>query len=443
MPEAFGTHLEDAAQIETPIGVDLAPTVPPDSGSSEFGNLRWIVLGVIFLITVVNFIDRQTLSVLAPKLEESLHLSKSAYGRIVSALQFGMMSGEFPMGALMDRWGARLGMSLAVGWWSMATGAQVFARTGTQFGITRFWMGTGECGNYSGGMKTLTRLFKRKERTLAIGIFNSASVVGSTIAYPMIVFLFLHYGMKTAFFVPALFGFLWIPLWLIAFRREPAPADDGAETRLSNWDMLKLRQSWAIMAMRFFIGPVMQFYWYWMPDYLYHARHMSLKQMGFLGMIPFAFGGLGGVAGGWAAGWLQRRGHSITSVRKITMYGSGFACISSLLVPYMPNAALAILMLSVAIFADNFISANMFGAVTDLFTDKQVGRATGLTGVAGGLSGLLFPLLTGWLIDRSSYTPVFVCVAFMPLIGAAVFFFLARKNYKALHEDHLRSPLAV
>ena len=442
MPEPHEVHLEDAAQIETPIGVDLAPATPADP-ASEFGNLRWIVLSVIFLITVINFIDRQTLSVLAPRLEQALHLTNNAYGRIVSALQFGMMSGEFPMGAIMDRWGARLGMSLAVGWWSMATGAQIFARTGTQFGVTRYWMGTGECGNYSGGMKTITRLFGRKERTLAIGIFNSASVVGSTIASPLIVFLLLRYGMRTAFFVPAVLGFLWIPLWLLVFRREPGPVPGAEDTKLTNKQMLKLRESWAVMALRFFIGPVMQFYWYWMPSYLYSARHMSLKEMGFFEMIPFAVGGLGGVAGGGAAGWLQRRGPSITSVRKITMYGSGFACISSLLVPYMPNAALAILMLSVAIFADNFISANMFGAVTDLFTDKQVGRATGLTGVAGGLSGLLFPLLTGWLIDRSSYTPVFVCVAFMPLIGAAVFFFLARKNYKALHEDHLRNPLAV
>jgi ACS family hexuronate transporter-like MFS transporter len=439
LPEALGTHLEDAAQIETPIGVDLAPAT---SAEEEFGNLRWIILGVIFLITVVNFIDRQTLSVLAPKLEEALHLTNNAYGRIVSALQFGMMTGEFPMGAIMDRWGARLGMSLAVGWWSMATGAQVFARTGTQFGVTRFWMGTGECGNYSGGMKTLTRLFKRKERTLAIGIFNSASVVGSTIANPLIVFLLLRYGMRTAFLVPALLGFLWVPLWLYVSRRVPKDSHDPTDVKVSNWDMLKLRESWAIMALRFFVGPVMQFYWYWMPSYLYSERHMSLKEMGFLGWIPFAIGGFGGVAGGWAAGWLQGRGFSITMVRKITMYGSGLMCISSLLVPYMPNAPYAILMLGIAIFSDNFISANMFGAVTDLFTDKQVGRATGLTGVAGGLSGLMFPLLTGWLVDRSSYTPVFVCVAFMPLVGAALLFLIARKNYKVLHDTHVAEAVA-
>jgi ACS family hexuronate transporter-like MFS transporter len=109
---------------------------------------RWTILSILFLVTVINFIDRQTLSILAPVLRAALHLSNEQYGRIVSAFQFGMLSGEFPMGYLMDRWGARLGLSFAVLWWSAATGAQVFARDGVQFGIFRYWMGTGECGNY-------------------------------------------------------------------------------------------------------------------------------------------------------------------------------------------------------------------------------------------------------------------------------------------------------
>ncbi len=149
--------------------------------NDETGRRRWLVLSLIFAITVINFIDRQTLSVLAPVLRKALDLSNTEYGRIVSALQFGLMSGEFPIGYLMDRWGARLGMSAAVLWWSGATGAQVFARNGLQFGFIRFWMGTGECGNYSGGIKTVTRLFSKKQRTLAIGIFNGGSMVGATV----------------------------------------------------------------------------------------------------------------------------------------------------------------------------------------------------------------------------------------------------------------------
>jgi len=404
---------------------------PEDATAS---NRRWLILALIFTITVINFIDRQTLSVLAPELMKVLHLTNAQYGRIVSALQFGMMSGEFPMGALMDRWGARIGMSIAVGWWSAATGAQILARTGTQFGLTRFWMGTGECGNYSGGMKTVTRLFRKRERTLAIGIFNSGSMIGSTIALPLIVFLMQHYGFRTAFLVPALAGFLWVPLWWYFYGREPKIPMDVAP-KISSREMLKLPESWAVMACRFFIGPVMQFYWYWMPSYLVTVRHMSMIQLGFLGLIPLLLGDIGGVAGGWAAGLLQRRGLSILNVRRITMYGSALLCLTSLLVPHMSTILAALLMIGIAVFADNFLSANMFGAVTDLFTDRQVGRATGLTGVAGGVSGLLFPLLTGILIDHFSYKPVFFCVAFMPLLGTAALFAIARKQYREVRSS--------
>lgn len=388
---------------------------------------RWVVLSLIFLITVINFVDRQTLSVLAPVLRAAFHLSNAEYGRIVSALQFGMMSGEFPMGYLMDRWGARLGLSVAVLWWSTATGAQVFARTGVQFGVTRFWMGTGECGNYSGGMKTVTRLFGQKERTLAVGIFNSGSMIGATIAPPLIVYLMQRYGFRTAFLVPALAGFVWVPVWWMVYGKEPKVAGGEGAERVSLVTMLRDSSTWAVMLSRFFIGPVMQFYWYWIPSYLFSVRHMSMVQIGVLGWIPFFLGDTGGIAGGWVAGKLQQRGMSILNVRRWTMYCSSLVCLTSLMVPYMNHAGAALMMIGVAIMADNFLSANMFAAVSDLFPDREVGRATGLTGVAGGLSGLLFPLLTGTLVDKVSYTPVFVLVAIMPLAGTVALFAAGRK----------------
>lgn len=388
---------------------------------------RWAVLSLIFTITVINFIDRQTLSVLAPVLRKALSLSNEQYGRIVSAFQFGMMSGEFPMGYLMDRWGARIGLAMAVLWWSSAAGAQIFARTGVQFGFIRYWMGTGECGNFSGGMKTVTRLFGRKDRTLAIGIFNSGSMIGATVAPPLIVFLMQRYGFRTAFLVPAIAGLLWIPLWRLTYGREPETPRHTDEAKVSLKTMLRSSSSWAVMSCRFFIGPVVQFYWYWIPSYLFGVRHLSIAQIGVLGWIPFFLGDAGGIAGGWVAGLLQRRGFSILNARRLTMYGSSLLCITSLAVPYMNHAGSALMMIGVAIMADNFLSANMFAAVTDLFPDHQVGRATGLTGIAGGLSGLLFPLLTGWTVDHVSYTPVFIMIAFMPLVGTIALFALGRR----------------
>ncbi|MDW5266231.1 MULTISPECIES: MFS transporter [Acidobacteriaceae] len=399
---------------------------------------RWFVLALLFAITVINFIDRQTVSVLAPVLREVLHLSNEQYGRVVAAFQFGMMTGELPMGALMDRWGVRLGLMGAVLWWSGATGMQSLTRTGTQLGLTRFWMGTGECGNYSGGMKVVARLFTKKERTLAIGIFNSGSMIGATIATPLIVYLMRHYGFRAAFLLSASLGLLWIPLWWFIYRDPAGAGQKAATSELARntssssvplRDLIANRSLWAVMLCRFFIGPVMQFYWYWIPSYLFSVRHLTMTQLGFLGWIPFLLGDVGGFAGGWSAGWLQRRNVSTYRVRQLTMYSSSILCIASLLVPHAASIAMAFLLIGVAMFADNFLSANMFGSMTDLFQEHELGRVTGFSGVAAGLSGLLFPLLTGALVDRFSYAPVFFLVALMPLLGTVALFIFGRQGY--------------
>lgn len=383
--------------------------------------MRWVSLSLLLGITIINFIDRQTVSVLAPILFQKLHLTNAQYGRIVAAFQFGMMSGEFPLGWIMDSWGVRVGLAGAVFWWSLATGAQAATRSGLQLGFARFWMGTGECGNYSGGMKAIFRLFAPEQRTLAIGIFNSGSMVGATIAPPLIVYLEQHYGFRTAFLLPATLGLLWIPLWLFVYR-DVRSSSRTTEPVVPLSELLRNSSSWAVMLCRFFIGPVMQFYWYWIPSYLYQARHLTLIQIGFLSWIPFLLGDIGGIAGGFCAGWLQHAGFSNYNVRRITMYSSALLCLSSLAVPHLASTASAFWMIGIAVFADNFLSANMFGAITDLFPEHLVGRATGLTGVAGGLSGLLFPLLTGLLVDRVSYAPVFYMVALMPVAGTALLF---------------------
>ncbi len=407
---------------------ELRSATEASADTDRTGQRRWVILALLFAITVINFIDRQTLSVLAPVIREIFHLSNAQYGRIVAALQFGMMSGEFPMGYLMDRWGTRLGLSIAVLWWSAATGSQVLARSGWQLGLTRFWMGTGECGNFSGGVKTVTRLFKRTEQTLAIGIFNGGSMLGATVATPLIVFLLHHYGFRAAFLVPAISGIVWLPIWRMVYRSKPREnVEQQAHVQISLRTMLADSSSWAVMMCRFFVGPVMQFYWYWIPSYLYSVRGMSLTRIGMLGWIPFLFGDLGGIIGGWAAGLLERRGMGVAKMRKLLMYGSSLMCCASFFVPYVDGLAPALLLMGAAITADNFLSANMYGAVTDLFPERKIGRATGLTGIAGGLSGLMFPLLTGVLVDHVSYKPVFLLVALMPMMGSVSLFTIGKK----------------
>ncbi len=406
-----------------------------DSNTAKDGSASqhpWLILSMLFFLTVIMFIARQALSVMAPVLRSVFHLSNAAYGRIVSALGFGMMTGEFPMGYLMDRLGARLGLTAAICWWSTATGSFALAGSGFSLGLSQFWKGTGECGAYSGGVKTITRLFEKKDRTLAIGIFNGGSVIGATLAVPVIVYLLAA---------------LWFPDRIPGARRLPGSfgfrhggsstasetktAAQSAQPAISARELLGNSSTWAVMLCRFFVGPVMQFYWYWTPSYLYSARHMTMAQIGFVAWIPFLMGDVGGIAGGWAAGVLIRRGFSVRNTRRLLMYGSALVCLLSFAVPYLHGIGPVMVMLSVTIAADNFLSAHMFAAVTDLFPEHQVGRAAGLMGIAGDLSGALFPLLTGILVDRISYTPVFLLVGLMPLVGTIALFAVGRK-YRTL-----------
>lgn len=386
---------------------------------------RWIILTLLFLITVINFVDRQTLSVLAPKLKEIFGFSSTEYGRIVAGFQFGMMAGELPMGALMDRWGVRAGFTFAVLWWSAATALHSVGRSIWHFALFRFWMGTGECGNFSGGMKVVGQWFGRNDRAFAVGVFNSGSMIGSMIAPPLIVWLQYRFGWQLAFVIPAAVGCVWVTLWRLAYRQPPVQQGREEVPPVSAKELLRHRQTWGVMLARMLAGPVVQFYWYWTPDYLYSSRGMSLAAIGAFAWIPFLMGDIGSITGGWSAGHLLRRSYSLASTRRATLLFGAIVCLGSLGVVAVPNAAWAIAVIGIVLFGHAFLSANYFAVITDLFPERAVGRVTGLTGIAGGFGGLVFPLLTGTLVDQVSYAPVFVLAALMPLSGIAVLLILA------------------
>ena len=392
---------------------------------------RWRILALLFLVTVVNFIHRQTLSVVAPVLREQLHLTNTDYGRIVSAFMFGMMVGEFPVGWLMDRIGVRDGFSLSVGWWSLAAGLHTFARTVLQFSAARFWMGSGECGNFSGGMKVVAEWFPAQERAFAVGVFNAGAMIGSLITPPLIVYITLNFGWRMAFLGPSILGFVWLILWRRMYRPlrcHPRVSQAEREYILAglprvgpppaNRELLRHRPAWGLILCRLLVGPVIQFYWFWMPAYLYQARGLSLAAIGMFTWIPYLFGDLGSVGGGWVAGYLMRRGMSLPAARLGTMWAGAACCALSVCVTLAPSVATAMGLICLVMLGHTALSANMFAAISDIFPEGAVGRVTGLTGIAGGVSGLLFPLLTGYLVDKLSFAPVFVIAGM--LAGAGV-----------------------
>lgn len=395
--------------------------------NAAYSRYRWTILALLLIVTIINFVDRQTLSILAPKLKEIFGFSNTEYGRIVAAFQLGMTVAEFPMGMLMDRWGVRAGFTFAVLWWSAATAYHAIATSGWAFALGRFWMGTGECGNYSGGVKTVTRWFPREERTFAIGVFNGGSMIGAMIAPPLIVFLNAQFGWRVAFLLPAALGVLWVIAWRVLYRdpgANEAPQMHG--TAPSNRELLRHPQTWGLMLCRFLAGPVMQFYWYWMPDYLHAERGMTMAAIGAFSWLPYLIGDAGSLGGGWATRWLLLRGYSIGFARRATLWFGAACCLFSLAVVLAPSAGMALAVISVVLFGHTFLSANMFASVSDFFPEEAAGRVVGLTGLTGGLGGILFPLATGVLVDKFSYAPAFVIAALLPLAGTTVLILLAR-----------------
>lgn len=402
--------------------------------------VRWRILALLLFITIINFVDRQSLSVVAPILRDQLKFSNTDYGFIVGAFQLGMMAGEFPMGWLMDRRGTRFGLSFAVLWWSIANALHALATTRLQFAGLRFWLGTGECGNYSGGMKVVSAWFPQRERALAIGIFNGGSMLGSIIAPPLLAWLTLAYGWHSAFLLPGALGAVWVIFWLWQYRApdlhpglSQAERDyiESGRIRAASppptRTLLRKRQTWAVMTCRSLVGPVVQFYIFWLPEYLYRQHGFNLKSIGMFAWLPFLAGDLGSIGGGWIAQRLMVAGYTPSAARRLTMALGASFCVMSIAVAYSTSAFLAIAFICIVLFGHTFLSANMFAAITDMFPPETVGRVTALTGIAGGLSGALFPLLTGVLVDRISYTPVFLLVGIMPALGTLALFVLARR----------------
>jgi ACS family hexuronate transporter-like MFS transporter len=272
-------------------------------------------------------------------------------------------------------------------------------------------------------------------------VFNAGSMIGSLITPPLIVYLTLHFGWRLAFVGPSLLGFFWVAVWRGFYRPlnahpgvSPAEADyiragqtPAGSAPPPNRVLLGHVQGWGLILCRFLVGPVIQFYWFWMPTYLYQSRGLSLEAIGWFAWIPYLFGDVGSIGGGWAAGFLMRRGMSLAAARLTTMWAGAVCCAMSIAVAGANSAGVAIGFICLVMFGHTWLSANMFAAISDIYPEGAVGRMTALTGIAGGISGLLFPLLTGFLVDRFSYTPVFLIAAFMPAAGVACLGALARR----------------
>ncbi len=315
---------------------------------------------MVSIAFVINFLDRQVLSVLAPTIRHELSLSQTQYGVIVFSFLLGMALFQIPNGMLMDRAGPRQGFTIIVSAWSVASGVRAAAQSALAFCSLRFALGAAECGNYTGGLKLVAQSFPTRERGLAGGIFNSCTFIGSVVAPILVPWLAIRYSWRAAFVVVSSTGLVWVVVWRFLYPRslDSQVADEnrvkapGASVRA----LLKHRQTWGLILLRSLTGPLSQFYWFWLPEYLSTARGLSLEQLGRVVWIPYFCAGLGNVFSGALTGWLQKRGRSVDFSRRLPLFrGALITTAANLCVYAAPTVEAAVALLAIANFGANMI----------------------------------------------------------------------------------------
>lgn len=403
----------------------------------QIRHLRWWIAGLLFLATVINYVDRQTLSVLAPVLREQFRMSNTDYSRIVFAFLLAYTFMQSGSGRLMDWLGTRRGFSLTIAWWSVAAMLHARANSILHFGIFRFLLGLGEAGNWPGGVKTVSEWFPTRERAFAVGLFNSGSCLGAVLAPPVVAWIALHWSWRMAFLCTGSLGFLWLGLWLILYRlprdhpwitpqeREHicsnAEMDQPAKRESIRWlDLFQYKQVWSLVLARMLADPVWWFYAFWLPEYLKSARYFDLAMIGYFGWIPFLTADAGNFVGGGLSSYLVRRGWRVLAARKTTMFGSAALMLVGIPAVLTSSPALALLLISLATLAYSSWAANILTLPADLFPNQVVASVSGLSGTGAGIGGMIFTLMTGAVVDRFSYVPVFTAAAVLPLVAASI-----------------------
>jgi ACS family hexuronate transporter-like MFS transporter len=390
---------------------------------------RWIILALLFIATAINFIDRQTLSILAPTLRRELRLSEADYANVVTAFLVSYMVMYSVSGRLLDRFGVRLGLAACIGWWSLATMLTARATNALSLAAYRFLLGVGEPGIFPGGVKVCGEWFPHRLRAFAIGFFSSGSAVGALIAPPLIAWITLRYGWRMAFLLPGAVGLIWIPLWLLVYRPNRAGSDTSEPTELPArpWrQLMRERRVWALVLPRLASDPVWYLYLFWLPDYLQRERGLSLREIGLYGWIPFLFADLGAVGGGALSDGLVRRGWSPRRARITVLVMVGGLAPLGALVGFLPTATMAIALTCLIAFLTQCWATNTSALTADTFRPAETGTVAGMMGTAGSLGGVLFAQLLGAAIAAFGYSSAFVLGAVMHPLAVVLLLVLYR-----------------
>ncbi len=421
---------------------------------------RWTIVGLLSASITINLLDRQILSVLAAELRSQFQWTNAQYGYIAVAFNLGMMCGQVPAGTLLDRVGTRIGLAAIFVAWCVIGAAHALAGPGTAiesfahalfalvpgfpalaaglagFILLRFLMGLSECGNYTAGIKALAGLFPAATRARAGGVFNAGAQFGSVIAPPIVVALAAHGNWRMAFVIPSLAGLIWLIPWLATFPDKdrmtaiaikPAGAVTAAAPAIGLSQLARNRKVIGLCLIRIFTGPITTFYWTWLPLYLRTGRGMSFLALGFFASVPNLIGMAGNVVGGLLTDRFVKATGSVDRGRKIAFtcaFGLGAL---SMTMPWVSNDYLAVLLMGLALFGNQWVAATYIGTVGDVVPQQFAGRVNGFAGLFDNGAALLAVLYTGVVVDRYGWTPVFIGAGTLPFLAMASLFGVLRK----------------
>jgi MFS transporter, ACS family, aldohexuronate transporter len=423
-------------------------------------SLRWWIGGVLFASTAINYIDRQTLSLLAPYLKVQYRFSNSDYANIGIAFRVAYTLGQTVLGRLMDRIGTRRGLSLTVAWYSAVSMATSLANG--LFGLAgfRFLLGAGESANWPGATKAVSEWFPKQERGLATALFDSGSSIGGAVAPFVVLPIFFRWGWRPAFMIPGVLGFLWLAVWrwiyhlpsqhprisaeeLRLITEDRGDADAQGDNKPTRWlDLLRLPQTWGAIIARSFTDPVWFFITDWFPIYLV-AKGIELRSGVVAVSIPFIAADVGNFFGGAASDYLIKRGWSVGAARKALVVFGGVGV--TLLIPTVFTTNLFAITTLFAFATFSYASFTTIANVlpSDLYHSNAVATVSGLSGTGAGIGTIVAFKLVGYFSDARQATathvfdPIILIAGLVPFAGVILVLLLVRNN-RATEEGQVR-----
>jgi ACS family hexuronate transporter-like MFS transporter len=386
-----------------------------------------MLCGLLFAATALSFLDRQVLSVLAPRITAEFRMSNEVYSRVVFAFVFSYTIMFTLGGRLMDALGTRVGLAISVAVWSVASGLHSIAGGPWSLGVGRFFLGVGEGACFPAVTKGAVEWMPPGQRALAVGVANGGSAFGAVLAPPLTAWVAGTFGWRSAFFCTAVLGLVWLALWLSSFRGLPKTAAVTAAARVGIRDLLGRAPVRRLLLARFFFDPVFYFYMFWIPQYLSRERGMSLNEIGSLTWIPFFALGITNIAAGRLSDALVSRGWKPVRARLTLMLVAAMLTPASWLAALAGTPGVAIALMSILMLAHGIWIANFITLIGDTVAPHEVATAVGLTGTCGGIAGMLSNLIVGPVVDRYSFTPVFMASA---LVYPAAWLILAVRRQR-------------